>query len=248
MVLSKCFKSAQPVQMSAITTLVIFPHAGASANAYNWALEMLPHSVQGMIVEYPGHGSRLGEPLCGDIKGLAKEVAAACCDIPGDLVFFGHSMGSLVGFEAAKILASGPRGGPRVLIASGHAGPFSPPRPPFLHELDKNELLSKLWVCGGMDEDMLRNEALFNFLMPILQSDASACYNYSRQIHEPVDLNLVAYGGRDDPDVSEDDLLTWFDAVSAGKSFRMFEGSHFYFAKQPDKFIDCLISDISVSA
>src|SRR6267154_4769985 len=80
--------------------LYCLPYAGASAGIFRSWLELLPPDIDIWGVEYPGHGTRISEPLIDRIERLAEPLADAVAAETGmPYAFFGHSMGSLVAFE-----------------------------------------------------------------------------------------------------------------------------------------------------
>lgn len=84
--------------------VVCFPHAGAGALYYGkWR-----HSFQGgvdlRIVEYPLRERRLGTPMPASVELLAGEIFAEFADVfRGTYAIWGHSMGSVIGYEVAKL-------------------------------------------------------------------------------------------------------------------------------------------------
>ena len=80
--------------------LYCLPYAGGTAGIFRPWCDLLPPGIDVWGVEYPGHGSRISEPLTDRIDVLAELVAEAVIAQPAfPYVLFGHSMGSLVAFE-----------------------------------------------------------------------------------------------------------------------------------------------------
>ena len=92
--------------------LVVFPHAGGGASFYRAWAELLGPDIELRIVEYPGHETRMAEPLTDDLDLVVEEVVAEL-DRTGDgrpeTALFGHSMGAIVAHETAVRLGSAGR-------------------------------------------------------------------------------------------------------------------------------------------
>src|SRR5258708_550008 len=73
--------------------LYCLPCAGGSASVFRPWFDLLPPGVDVWGVEYPGHGSRISEPLTDRIDALADQIADAVAAEPSvPYVLFGHSM------------------------------------------------------------------------------------------------------------------------------------------------------------
>ncbi|RII89311.1 thioesterase II family protein, partial [Clavibacter michiganensis] len=82
--------------------------AGGAATAYRGWAPFAPRGVEVLAVQYSGRGDRYGDPVSPDLDTLAAEVAEAVDALPERLpvVLFGHSMGALVAYETARVLAA----------------------------------------------------------------------------------------------------------------------------------------------
>src|ERR1041385_8512102 len=100
--------------------LFCFPYAGAGAHAFRTWKGALPPDVAVLPLHVPGRGSRLAEPAFTRNEDLA---AALLDGLAGELTppfaFFGHSMGALVAYEAARQLRDAGRPGPLRLFVAG---------------------------------------------------------------------------------------------------------------------------------
>src|ERR1700754_4806453 len=85
--------------------LFCFPYAGGSAAIYHAWQRHLPENVEVCAVELPGRGGRLKEKPFDRMAPLIDGLTDALLpflDLP--FAFFGHSMGSLLCFELARML------------------------------------------------------------------------------------------------------------------------------------------------
>ncbi len=223
---------------NALRRLFCLPYAGSSsAIVYRKWTSDLPSTVEVLPIELPGRGARLNEPLRTDIIPLAQEIAeilSAFNDKPFEI--FGHSMGSLLGFEVSKILIKKYKLAPRRLYVSAHGAPFLKKKSPIMHKLTENEFRLELKNLKGMDEDILNNSELMEIFSPIIRADYAVCETYT-YVDEKIDIPLIAFGGEKDSTVSEEHLLAWEKLTSSEFKIFMFPGDHFYIMKDQIKFL-----------
>ena len=102
-----------------------FPYAGGGASAYRGWAGPLPPDVEVCPVQLPGREGRLRdapfdhpEPL---VQALADALQPYFQGLP--FVFFGHSMGAMLGFELARELRRRGQSLPLHLFVSGRRAP-----------------------------------------------------------------------------------------------------------------------------
>ncbi|MFG3283155.1 thioesterase II family protein [Streptomyces sp. NPDC048111] len=89
--------------------LICFPHAGGSPYFFqNWGKALDGFEVHAVC--YPGRAERMAEApaehLATMARDIAGELAEALAEDERPAVFFGHSMGAIVGYETAVALAA----------------------------------------------------------------------------------------------------------------------------------------------
>src|SRR5947209_4907352 len=85
--------------------LFCFPFAGGAASAYRRWAGLLPADVEVAAVQLPGREGRFREPAFTSLDALLDALVPAlrpALDRP--FAFFGHSMGGVTAFEAARRL------------------------------------------------------------------------------------------------------------------------------------------------
>ena len=220
--------------MKSSTTLFCLPHAGASANVYAPWRRLLPHWMKVQLVELPGRGSRLNEPLVEDFDVLVAQLADELSDMARRTpryVLFGHSLGGLLAFELAYALAERGVSAPAALFVSGAPGPMwhDPARddsysvPP-----TDMQLTEELRRLNGMPAELLQNAELMEMVLPVLAGDFRLRASFIRRERAPLACPIYAFGGTRDPVVSTAALHAWRCETTAGFMTEMFDGDHFF--------------------
>lgn len=221
------------------------PHAGGTAGIFRSWLELLRPDIEIRTVGYPGHGSRLAEPLFDTIEQVAMSVVDAVTAGPNvPYALFGHSMGSLVAFEACHVLAARGAAMPRLLIASGHRAPRVPQSAPPMHKAPDAEFVAHLRELGATPAEVFSSPDLLELMLPILRADFRACETYRPDDRPRLHINIAAYGGLGDTDTSRDGLLAWQEETTGECVVRMFPGGHFFVSDHADQVVAMLERDL----
>ncbi|MFD9440592.1 thioesterase II family protein [Streptomyces sp. NPDC060001] len=222
----------------------MFPHAGGSASSFRAYSAALSSHCRVLCVQYPGRQDRVRDTLVGDVQGLARGVAADIARLEdGPIAFFGHSMGAVVAFEAARLLQQADGRGPARLFASGRAAPARPPRgtTPLVHLMSDADLTAHLRQSTATDPRVAADPDLLEVVLPPLRSDYRAVETYScppgRQIACPVTV-LV---GDKDPLVPLENAAAWAEHTSADCELVTFPGGdHFYLLPSHDRVVEVI--------
>jgi len=209
--------------------LYCLPYAGGTAGIFRPWCDLLPPGIDVWGVEYPGHGSRISEPLTDRIDVLAELVAEAVIAQPAvPYVLFGHSMGSLVAFEMCHVLAARNATMPTLLVAAGHRGPHLSASKAAVHDAPDAEFVAHLRELGATPPDVLESAELIELMLPILRNDFRACETYRAPQRPPLRTEIAAYGGLADEDADRDALLAWEQETLGRFVLRLFPGGHFF--------------------
>lgn len=209
--------------------LFCFPYSGAPASIFfPWA-SVLPSGIEVCPIQYPGHGTRVGEPLITDLTVMVQQAYQALEPyFNKPFAFFGHSMGALVSFELARYLSA--LGGPTpvYLFVSGHNAPQLQDDAEAIHDLPDAEFIDRLREFNGTPEDVLQNEELRELLLPILRADFKVSEQYLYRPEQLLDCPICACGGLKDVYITRVGLEAWQEQTTKSCSVRMFPGDHFY--------------------
>ncbi|NEE31339.1 thioesterase [Streptomyces sp. SID7982] len=226
-------------------TLVCFPHAGGAASAYFALSAALSEGAEVLVVQYPGRQDRLEESALEDLGEMADGVVAALkpwADRP--LTLFGHSMGSVVAYEAARRLERGPGPGPAGLIVSGNMAP-SVERDQGIHRKDDEELMAWMSDLAGTPPAVLADRELLATVIPALRGDFTALETYRHPEGGAVACPISGYVGKDDPYVPYDGFARWAEHTTAEFTAQIFEGGHFYIEDQVQDVTRSMLRDLS---
>jgi surfactin synthase thioesterase subunit len=216
--------------------LVCFPHAGGSATAFKELAYALPADFDVVSVQYPGRQDRWREEPFTELPSLVEAVAGELArELTADgrpYALFGHSMGALVAFETARVLARGELPGPQRLFLSGRGGPETDHVP--YHLWDDDDVLADVRRLGGTDQSMLDDPDLLELVLPALRADYRALGLYSWGGGEPLTAAVTALTGDSDPMTTVEDAGTWRAHTTGDFALKVFPGDHFYLFGQLD--------------
>ena len=225
--------------------LFCLPHAGSGATAYqSWRREM-PSSVELCAVKLPGRETRMSESSYTDCIELVEVMADALiseCDIP--YAIFGHSMGAVIAYEFAQSLVRRGAPAPVCLFVSGRvAAHLRLPAQP-VHALPLQVFLSELESrYGGLPKELLQDQEMLDFYLPILRSDLQLIETYRYGDKPPLKCPIVVSGGIDDRSIWLEGLEGWKQHTNGSFTLHRYEGGHFYLAGESKASVISMVKD-----
>lgn len=240
---SPWFVRARP-RPNARVRLVCFAYAGVGASVYSRWTDHLRNDVDVWAVQLPGRESRLRDTPSSDLLYLAGEITREIDRlISAPVALFGHSMGSVLAYETACMLAARGRE-PIHLFVSGRRPPHVPdPDAPLRHLTDAEFVRAIDQRYGGIPAQILAEQELLDLLLPALRADITALEQHPVALAAPLTCPVTAYGGTDDPRTPRAHLDAWRAATSGSFRIRTFAGKHFYLTEQRE----VLAADIAAS-
>ncbi|MCP2274592.1 Surfactin synthase thioesterase subunit [Nocardia amikacinitolerans] len=211
--------------------LFCFPHAGGSAISFGPLAEALGTDFEVLAVQYPGRQDRRREPLVGNIPdlvdGLLPELKEAAEGAEG-FSLFGHSMGSVVAFEACRRLEQESGVSARVLFASGRRAPSAALPALRVHLLSDRELGEHLLGFGGTPAALLEDPEFRQLILSVVRNDYRAIETYECSADAMVSSPVVALVGDRDPDASFAEIEAWGTHTTGSFFAKSFPGGHFF--------------------
>jgi len=225
--------------------LFCFHYAGAGASVFRDWVNELPQEIGIHPVQLPGRENRFTEPLFTEMHLVVTALERALApyfDLP--FAFFGHSMGALIAFELIRRLrkVKGPL--PSYLFVSGRRAPQLPSSGEPMHNLPRSELMKRLHELEGMPTELLAQEGMMDWLLPIIRADFMLCEKYQYAEEEPFDLPLTVFGGADDSHVDPTELAAWFQHTRGSCRLLILPGNHFFLQTARKQLIKVIVNDI----
>ncbi|WP_405591115.1 thioesterase II family protein [Streptomyces sp. NBC_01092] len=209
-------------------TLICFPHAGGAASAYLGLSRALAPDIDVVAVQYPGRQDRRAEPALTSLTHLARAVAEELTRLPQrPYTFFGHSMGAVVAYETARILAEFDLATAQSLILSGRGAPSRAPRATDRLSGDA-ALIGEIRRLNGTNGRVLDDPEVLEMVLPTLRADYGALGSYRWLPGPPLDIPLTVMVGSSDPIVTVEDAAGWLAHSTRPGEVLTFEGGHFY--------------------
>ncbi len=218
-----------PRDCAPLLRLFCFPYAGGGPSMFRQWRSQLPEWVDLVPVLLPGRESRISEAPFTNLEPLTETVVEAMAselDVPYAL--FGHSMGALVAFEAARRLDAGPGRRPSLLLVSGRAAPHSRPRERMIHQLPDDHFINYLQQVNGTQPEIFEDRSLLDILLPVLRADFTVCETYVYRPGQQLTCPITSFGGLEDLEVAEADVAAWSIHSAARFQLNMLSGGHFF--------------------
>jgi len=168
------------------------------------------------------------------VPQLARGALAALATLPAmPTLFFGHSMGSMVAFEAAAQLAATGLPHPRHLFVSARQPPHLRETLPSISHLPDGAFLHELnQRYAAVPAALLQYPDVLALLVPPLRADIAALEAYQGSPAAALACPITAFGGLDDPTTSSQHLHAWRELTTASFRMKLFDGGHFYLDTQ----------------
>ena len=235
----------RPNPHAAMRLICLPPAGGGTATFRGWTDRIRVAEVG--IVELPGRGGRLREPVLGSVTAAADGLVDSLTRGPATpTALFGHGLGALIAFEAAHRLEM--HGWPLLaLFVSGRRDPSSPCTGHELSAATAERLLEETRRYSDIvpDDGLIDRESL-QLLVPGVRADFAMLDGYRYERRSPLRCPIVALGGDADPEVSRDDLSAWRAETSGRFSHHGFTGGHAFLRNEREAVTAAVANQLSV--
>lgn len=225
--------------------LFCFHHAGGSAAIFReWMRSDSPFEV--IPVELPGKSTRLSEPYQTSMAQLIPTLTADIFELAGEceIYLFGHSMGAILAFQIAYAMQMVYGKSIRLLAVAGRQAPQEPNFDRYRSDMGDEKLLEELKRMDGTPKELLENEEVQKYILPIIKRDyalnESYCYN-----NEKIQADILVHSGKDDPDLNFERIEGWKNVTDGTTRIREWEGGHFFLFELEDAYFRELVADIT---
>ncbi|QMT59046.1 beta-ketoacyl synthase N-terminal-like domain-containing protein [Legionella sp. PC997] len=241
------------IQTNAQVRLFCFPYGGGGASIYREWQQEFPDFIEVCPIQLPGRENRLEEQPLDNLHTLVSLLAHQLkpqLSLP--FAFFGHSFGSLIGFELSRYLRRHHLAQPAHLFASAYPDPRIPSKSldnllnklqqmninlfdlnsERISALDDAQLtaLSIVFKENGIVDysDERMNKSIIKVLLPIFIGDMNIVKSYSYRNEAPLTLGTTVFLGKKDTWVSPEDHLGWAEHSLGGCEFQQFDSGHLF--------------------
>jgi medium-chain acyl-[acyl-carrier-protein] hydrolase len=229
----------RPERRDAQARVLCIPYAGGSAQVYHMLARSMPENVEVGAIQLPGRWNRRREPLLTRVSEASRNLAGEISRLPPmPYALFGYSLGGLIAFETARILARDPKQRqPRALIVAAIEAPTEKPSLPHLHTLPDAEFIKKQMARypGGISPVVLAETDLLEMLLPILKADMKMYETYQYSPGPALACPIYAIAGEQDPLCPPSSMAGWEKETSESFFTETVAGNHFFINNAVDR-------------
>lgn len=226
--------------------LILMADAGGSATTFRGWCDRLPTAEVG-IVQLPGRGGLLHEPLVTDVVEAARCIADEIAGGVGNpTVLFGHGLGALIAFETARRLAA--RHYPLLsLFVSGQGAPSLGLMAPRVSDLPDDEFVSQFrYRRHIVPADAIGEPDVLRMLLPIVRADVAMAESYRYEPDAPLSCPITACDANADPHASRTDVEAWKRETSGRFAIQRFGGDRSYIHREQEALTALVRGHLSV--
>jgi medium-chain acyl-[acyl-carrier-protein] hydrolase len=231
---------------SAAVQLFCFPYAGAGGSAFRgWADGCHPE-LEITWVLFPGRDGRMGTKPFTNIHELVPVLLDALeCSLDRDFVFYGHSLGAKIAFEAARELRRRGHAGPSHLFVGASHAPQVPWQYPAMHLLEDGPFIQEMQTrYGGIPIQVIEEPELRTLLIPLLKADIQMVETYDYRPEPPLDCAITAFGGSADNTVDRSAIEAWKHQTRSTFRLHIVPGNHFFLQSARDRLLATIAAEL----
>jgi surfactin synthase thioesterase subunit len=208
--------------------LFCLPHAGGNKYAYKPFVDAAPAFIKVIPLDYPGRGEKVGAESLRDIQALARHLVDEIRDqLHKPYAFYGHSMGTVVGYLMACEIRRSAYRMPEFLFFTGSEGPATRKHEQQRHLLPRAALIEELRALGGISEEVFNEPEIMDFFLPVIRADFEALETYRHRPGEYLDIPISVVIGTEDK-VSIEEARSWQLETRRPIEVMQLQGNHFF--------------------
>ncbi len=224
-----------PARRDAPITVYVFPHAGGSPRFFTSLAGALPSNFAMLGLTYPGRDMLLDHPYPASLLDLADQCATAILPRAraGHVILFGHSLGSYVAFETARVLEDAGLVLDGIVVSGADAPALGAPGR--WHLADDRALTRHLADLAPRTGAALAEPGLARLLLPMIRADYRLVETYRARVDHTVDCPIFALRGALDTETGPQGVSAW--SAHTRSTFRRYthRGGHFSFLTDPEQ-------------
>ncbi|NSC24994.1 thioesterase [Streptomyces albus subsp. chlorinus] len=227
--------------------LLCFPCAGQGASAYRSWQRLLAPGIEAVPVQLPGREGRATEEPFTDMDSLMARLLPVLeeqVDAVDGYALFGHSLGALVAFEAARRLEAGGRT-PLGLTVAAQRPPHLPPARETVHDLPRAAFMTTLGLYGQVPVGLFDDPAAVELAAAGLRADFTLVETYRPPAGPPLRCPVTALPGLADTSLPPGSMRAWQELTSGPFTFRPVPGDHFFVNERAEEVTGVLRTALS---
>ncbi len=229
----------RPERRDAQVRVLCVPYAGGSAQVFHALARSMPEKIEVGAVQLPGRWSRRLEPLLTRVSDASRSLADEITRLSSTpYALFGYSVGGLIAFETARILAQDAKQQqPLALIVAAVGAPAERSNRPPLHTLSDAEFIKKQMdrYPGGISPAVLAEPDLMEMLLPILKADTKMFETYQYLPGAALACPIYAMAGDQDPQCPPSSMAGWATDTTGAFVAETVAGNHFFINNAVDR-------------
>lgn len=224
--------------------LICFHHAGGGASAFVEWQSCVKQGIEVLPVQLPGRENRMREGFlhsCGEAAAIVVQELSDYLQ-SGNFSLFGHSMGGIIAFEAAKCFEKAGLQPDMCFISATsitEKKEFIP-----TEKLSDDEFFERVSLYGALDKqsEILQYPEFKEIFLKILRADFEMAERYIDD-GTVIKCPITVMCGRSDPMENIEMMKSWKKHTSGAFRVSEYDGDHFYLSGSREK-VCTDISDI----
>lgn len=217
--------------------LIIFPHAGSGVAYYSKWRNVFSDYINVSIVQYPMREQKAYCKMPDTVQDLASYIFYEYSEwFEGKYAIWGHSMGSIVGYETLKLCQSNLGKTAIAFFSSGSSAPCDELSSLTGDIKTREKLFSVLRKFGGVSKELLENEEFMNYFLPVIKADIKLLSGYRDIEIQKILCPLILLEGSED----DCDITNWKQYVSNETEKVVYKGGHFFIENHQDEVIQLI--------
>jgi external thioesterase TEII len=218
------------------TQIFLLHFAGGSCYSFDFLKNDIHNDFECHALELPGRGKRNQESHLYKKTDAVLDYVTQIKKLRSynqPYIIYGHSMGATLGLSVTKKMEE-QLDPPNILIVTGNAGPGASYNDKIRHALSDSEFKEELKSLGGVPQEVLEDEDLYNYFSPILRADFEILEKHKlSEVGLVIETPIFAVMG--DQEETVKDIENWQLYTSGRFDYKVLPGNHFFIHRQVKK-------------
>ena len=215
--------------------VICFPYAGGGSAVFKDWQALLGAGVEVLAVAPPGRDHRHRTPPVATMDELMASLVPHLMSLrPKPTIYFGHSLGGLVAYEAARrVLSLGDDSVNKLVVSATQIPGASSIMKGSVANMTDDQFLSEIIALGGTPEEVVNEPELLRFFLPQLRADFELYERYRPDRAAPLRIPIVGLAGTDDLLATPEQVAQWASFTVTAFRNGLIPGGHFFLHSSP---------------